>query len=234
MKRFRWLVIAFLGVGTLMLVAALLLWNETRSFVARAHQASGQVVELREVRDADDGSSTWRPVVSFTAGDDRKVTFASSFSSNPAPYDVGETVTVLYLPDEPEGARIQGFGSLWLGPLVLGGLGLVFAGIGGGIVLGARAGDQKKHYLLAYGNAIETDLQGVDRNTSVEINGKNPWRISSQWLDPRSNTVRVFHSENLWFDPTGYMKRKKITVLLDPNNPKRYQMDTSFLPEHER
>ena len=38
---------------------------------------------------------------------------------------------------------------------------------------------------MAYGNAIETEVQGVDRNTSVEINGQNPWRISSQWLGPQ-------------------------------------------------
>ena len=76
-------------------------------------------------------------------------------------------------------------------------------------------------------------MQGVDRNTSVEINGKNPWRITSQWLDPNSNTMRIFHSENLWFDPTRFVKRKQVTVLLDPNNPKRYHMDTSFLPEVE-
>jgi len=75
---------------------------------------------------------------------------------------------------------------------------------------------------------------GFDRNTGVEINGQNPWRISSQWLDPKTNMVRIFHSENLWFDPSGFMKRKKVTVLLDPNNPKRYHMDISFLPDVER
>ena len=45
--------------------------------------------------------------------------------------------------------------------------------------------------------------------------------------------MRIFHSENLWFDPTRFVKRKQVTVLLDPNNPKRYHMDTSFLPEVE-
>ena len=233
MKRFRWFVIIFLGVGALMLLGSVLFWNKTRHFLARAHQAPGTVVELREVRDSE-GSSTWKPVVAFVAGNGRRVRFADSVSSKPAAYDVGDTVTVLYLPDEPEEAHIRGFSSLWLGVAVLGGLGLAFCGIGGGILLGVRAGEKKKHYLMAYGNAIETEVQGVDRNTDVEINGRNPWRISSQWLDPGSNTVRIFHSENLWFDPSKFMKRKKVTVLLDPNNPKRYHMDISFLPEAER
>lgn len=216
-----------------MLLFSMLLWNKTRHFLARAQQAPGTVVELREVRDSE-GSSTWKPVVRFETASGRGVSFADSVSSKPAAYDVGEAVTVLYLPEEPEEAHIKGFSSLWLGTAILGGLGLAFSGVGGGIIYATRAGEKKKHFLMAYGNAIETDLQGVDRNTSVEINGQNPWRISSQWLDPHSNTMRIFHSENLWFDPSSFVKRKKVTVLLDPNNPKRYHVDVSFLPQVEQ
>lgn len=233
MKRFRWFVIGFLGVGLLMLFIALALWNKTRNFLARAHQASGTVVELIEVRD-NEGSSLWKPVVAFTDDRGRKTRFTDSVSSRPAAYDVGEAVTVLYLPGETGEVHIKGFSSLWLGTSILGGIGFVFTAIGAGIVFANRAGEKKKHYLMAYGTAIETEIQGVDRNTGVEINGQNPWRISSQWLDPKSNTVRIFHSENLWFDPSSFMKRKKVTVLLDPNNPKRYHMDISFLPDIER
>ncbi|HKU90636.1 MAG TPA: DUF3592 domain-containing protein [Steroidobacteraceae bacterium] len=234
MKKFRGFIIIFLGIGVLMLSIAALLWNHTRSFLARAQETTGTVVELREVRDKDGGSSTWKPVVKFTTARGRNITFAESFSSSPAPYDVGEPVTVLYLPDEPEEARIRGFGSLWLGATIVGGIGLVFTLIGGGILFANRTGERKKHYLMAYGNAIETEVQGVERNTSLEINGKHPWRIASQWLDPGSNAVRIFYSENLWFDPSSFVKRKQVTVLLDPNNPKRYHMDVSFLPELER
>jgi uncharacterized protein DUF3592 len=233
MKKFRWFVIAFLGVGALMLVIAVLLWNSTRNFLARAKETTGTVVELLEVRDKDGGSSTWKPVVRFTSRDDGEITFAASFSSKPAPYDIGEHVTVLYLADDPREARIKGFSSLWLGVSILGGMGLAFGAIGGGILLGTRAGEKKKHYLMAYGNAVETEVQGVERNTSLEVNGKHPWYITSQWHDPRSNTLRIFHSENLWFDPTKFVTRKQVTVLLDPNNPKRYHMDVSFLPELE-
>jgi len=233
MKRFRWFVIIFLGVGLLMLFGALMFWNKTRGFLARAHQASGTVVELIETRD-NEGSSMWKPVVAFTDDNGHKTRFTDSVSSRPAAYDVGEAVTVLYLPGKAGEAHIKGFSSLWLGATILGGLGVIFTGIGAGIVFATRAGEKKKHYLMAYGNAIETEVQGVDRNTGVEINGQNPWRISSQWLDPKTNMVRIFHSENLWFDPSGFMKRKKVTVLVDPNNPKRYHMDISFLPDVER
>jgi len=231
MNKPRVLSCIFLGIGVLMLIGALLLWNSTRRFIANADTAQGKVIELIEVRDEDDGSITYKPVVTFEAPTGKSITFTASFSSKPAPYDVGESVEVLYAPDDPHDARIRGFGSLWLGPTILGGLGIVFAGIGGGMLLARRMDDRKKNFLMAYGNAIQTDFQGVERNTSLKINGRNPWRITSQWLDPASNKLRVFHSENLWFDPTRFATAKTVTVLLDPKNPKRYHMDVSFLPE---
>jgi hypothetical protein len=233
MKFLRVFSYAFLGVGLLMLVIAFFLWNNTRGFLAHAQEAQGTVVELVEVRDSDGGSSTWKPRVKYATPGGEEITFNASFSSNPAPYQVGEAVPVLFSPQDPREARIKGYSSLWLGPTILSGLGLVFAAIGGGILLARRLGRRKREYLMAYGNAIETDVQGVERNTSLEVNGKNPWRIASQWLEPGSSKLRVFHSENLWFDPTRFVTQKQVTVLLDPANPKRYYMDVSFLPELE-
>jgi hypothetical protein len=230
MKKFRGFIYVFLGIGILMLILALVLWSKTRGFIARAASTQGTVTELVEVRDDDDGSLTFKPVVKFVAASGEEISFTSSYSSRPAPYDVGETVEVIYLPGD---ARIKGFGSLWFGPLILGVLGTVFAAIGSSILFIGRADARKAKYLMAYGDAIQTDLQGVTHNTSLTVNGRHPWRITSQWLDPVSNKVRVFNSANLWFDPTRFVTARQVTVLLDPKDPKRYHMDVSFLPERE-
>jgi hypothetical protein len=229
MKTLRLISWLFPLIGGLLLVGALLLWNNTRQFVASAYTAQGKVVELIEKRDSD--GVTYSPVVRFTAPDGREVTYTESFSGNPAPYDPGDGVEVLYSREQPGKARIKGFMSLWLGPVILGGMGAVFTAIGGGILVAQRTGKRRKDYLMAYGTAIQTDFQGVERNTSLEVNGRNPWRITSQYLDPVTRKLRVFHSENLWFDPEKYVTSKQLTVLLDPKNPKRYHMDVSFLPE---
>jgi hypothetical protein len=63
------------------------------------------------------------------------------------------------------------------------------------------------------------------------VNGRSPYHIISQSPDPASNTVRVFESENIWFDPSEYIKEETIDVLVDPNNPRKYVMDISFLPK---
>jgi hypothetical protein len=229
--KFRKFAYIAIGIGVLMLFISLVLWNKTRQFVARATTAPGVVTDLIVVRDKDGGSDTYKPEVKFSTADGREITFTSSFSSRPPAYDVGEAVEVLYLPREPQEARINGFGSLWLGCVILAGLGAVFALIGGSIFLSGRFGAQKRKYLMAYGNAIQTDVQGVDRNTSLAVNGRHPWRITSQYLDPTTNKLRIFHSQNLWFDPEKFVTSKQVTVLLDPKNPKSYHMDVSFLPE---
>jgi hypothetical protein len=231
MKKIGWGTYLFAGIGLAMLVGAAVLVLNTRKFIATAARGPGKVVELREVRDTDDGSITYKPVVTFTSPGGTSVTFESSFSSRPPAYSVGETVDVLFAPDDPSDARINGFGSLWFGPLILSILGAVFAAVGGGIILFRRRSERHKKWLMAYGDAIRTDFQGIERNTSLKVNGRSPWRIVSQWQNPESAKLHVFRSENLWFDPTQFVTAKQVTVLLDPKNPQRYYMDVSFLPQ---
>jgi hypothetical protein len=228
MKKFRGFVYGFLGVGIFLLLLALALWNKTRGFVARAATAQGTVTELIEVRDSDGSSSTFKPVVKFVTPGGEEISFTSSYSSRPPAYDVGDPVDVLFVRGD---ARIKSFGSLWSGPLILGGLGAVFAAIGLSIRRVSRANELKTAYLMAYGNAIQTDVQGVAYNTDLTVNGRHPWRITSQWLDPVTNKMRVFNSADLWFDPTRFVTSRQITVLLHPIDPQQYHMDVSFLPE---
>ncbi|MFF1699394.1 DUF3592 domain-containing protein [Streptomyces sp. NPDC058257] len=125
-------------VGTLLMVGALIAVGVSVSFLADAERAPGTVVSL-EWRDdihgvsrkqrANDGPTAY-PVVEFTSADGTPRTFRGSAGSNPPSYERGEKVEVLYRADSPEDARINGFTSLWLLPVVLGGIGLVMAGIG--------------------------------------------------------------------------------------------------------
>ena len=232
MKSVRNIIYLFLAVGALMLLGGVLLTVSAARFIARASSAPGTVIELRETRGGE-GDTLYAPVVRYSPPGSGEITFVSSMASMPPAFSVGEAVQVLYAPGDPRDARIRSFGSLWFGPLVLTTMGLIFTGGGLGFVLYRRAGEKKKNYLMAYGNAIETQFQAVERNTSLEVNGRNPWRVASQWRNPVSGNVRVFHSENLWFDPGEYVKAGKITVLLDPEDERSYHMDVSFLPKLE-
>jgi hypothetical protein len=219
----------FLVVGIAALCGGVAWGFHTRAFLARAQSAPGAVVSLETYEDGDH-TTMYKPVVQFTTSAGRETTFTGNGSHPPA-YDPGEAVTVLYDPADPDDARIKDFWSLWGGPTCLSLLGIIFAVIALGLRAATRSGAQHKEYLRVNGTPIETEVTGIERNERLEVNGVNPWRITSRGVDPATGEQRDFHSENLWFDPTGHLKVKQVTVLLDPQKPKRYYMDISFLPQ---
>lgn len=219
----------FAAVGLGMLLGALIWYRSTSTFIQEAVIAEGTVVKLVPVR--SDGSTTYRPTVRFTAAAGQVVEFSSSSSSRPPAYAVGEKVKVYYRPQEPRDAKISGFFSLWGGSLILGLMGGVFSAIGGGIFLVTFLRGHKDKQLVATGRRIDTEFQSVELNQALEVNGRNPFQIVTQWQNPATSKVHVFRGKNLWFDPSGHIKGQRITVFIDADNPKKYYMDVSFLPE---
>lgn len=142
----RWVTFGAIAFGSVFLVVGLILAGVSVSFLADAERTKGTVVAL-EWRDDDTGTSRRSrsndrpaayPVVEYTSADGTARTFRSSTGSNPPSYDEGDRVEVLYRADSPGDARINGFASLWLLPLIFGGIGLLFAGVGTGIAVAGR------------------------------------------------------------------------------------------------
>lgn len=220
----------FLLVG-LALLAGTVWWAvSTRSFVARAAVAQGTVVALAP-SSGSKNSTVYHPVVDYVLPGGQMIEIRSSAGSSPPAYSVGEKVEVLYLPDRPRDGRIRGVFSLWGGPLILGGLGLVFSGIGGGMKLASLRKSRQTADLRQQGTPVQTAFQAVRMNPSFAVNGRHPFQVVTQWLNPATGKLHVFHSDNLWFDPGELIESRKITVYLDLSNPQRYTMDLSFLPE---
>jgi hypothetical protein len=220
-------VFSLIGLG--MLVGAFFWYKSTNEFLADAITAEGTVIELRLSRSSD--STTYAPVVNFITQDGETITFVSSVSSNPPSYRVGEKADIFYLPADPYDAKLDGFFSLWGGATIVGGMGGLFFLIGSAIAILPVLKGRRDESLRRQGIPIETEFQSVERNTAYSVNGRHPFRILTQWQNPATSEVHVFHSDNLWFDPTNYIKSKRITVFVERNNPKRYFVDLSFLPK---
>ena len=95
------------------------LYQRTARFLGdTAQPATGEVVALLEGTGSD-GGTTWTP--QFTWTDDAGVerTSTTSWSSSPPAFSVGEPIDLLYDPASPEDVRVDGFFSLWLGPVIL-------------------------------------------------------------------------------------------------------------------
>ncbi|WP_447957893.1 DUF3592 domain-containing protein [Vreelandella sp. EE7] len=215
-------------VGLGLLVGAFFLYQSSAAFLDQAASAQGTVTELIRTRSED--SVTYRPVVEFTAEGGAPVEFVSPAGSNPPGYSPGERVEVLYDPTNPVDARLTGFFSAWGAPLILGGLGAAFflSGLAMFVVPGFNARNDKA--LMETGLRIESTFQGVERNTGLSVNGKNPYQVVSQWLNPATMQVHVFKSANIWFDPSTYISTDTVAVYIEQDNPKNYYMDLSFLP----
>lgn len=225
----------FLAVGVAMLVFAFNSFQSTRTFLAEAERASGTVVSLeRKVsRDSDGNRSvTYYPVVRFTTPSGTSRQFQNASGSNPPAYREGERVDVLYHPDNLADARIDGFMSVWGMAVILSALGLVFSGGTGGTLFWRLRRARIIRRVKQTGRVVRVRLEGVERNRRVRVNGRNPYRLTAQWRNPATGKVHVFFSDNLWFDPSDYLPEDgQVSVMINPDDPNQYWLDTGFLPE---
>ncbi|MGM0769095.1 MAG: DUF3592 domain-containing protein [Pseudomonadota bacterium] len=229
MKTFNTLRVIFALIGLGMLAGAFFSFQSTSSFLETATAKPGVVTDLIYSRSSD--SSAYYPVVRFEDEQGRTVEFQSSSGSNPASFSRGEGVRVLFTPGDPGSARIDGFFELWGVTLIVGGLGMAFFLVGSGmfVVPAIRSGSAAK--LRQTGHLVQCSYQGVEQNTRLVMNGRSPFQIVCQWQNPATSDVHVSRSGNLWFDPSQHIQSDSIGVYINPNNPKRYWVDTSFLPK---
>lgn len=102
-RRISWLI---LGIGGLILAGGLALgWGSLRH-VLYADRAEGEVVEIRREGDM------YAPVVRFRLANG-ETQEGKDLGSGAPDFAVGDRVTVLYMPDDPEDFRIDTFERLW-------------------------------------------------------------------------------------------------------------------------
>lgn len=220
-------IFALVGLG--LLAGAALAYRHTRQFVEIAVPAQG-VVTANVRAQGSRGRSLYYPRIRFQTADSQEISFLSNTGTMPAAYDVNDRVPVLYDPLDPHHAAVRSLVGVWLLPLILGGMGALFFAIGGTGAALQAVGARKNAWLRQNGRRIQAELTRVELNRSVSTNGLHPYRIVCQWLDPVTNQMRVFKSADMVFDPTSYIHSKTIEVLIDPDRPQRYWVDTSFLP----
>ena len=125
----------FIPIGLMLVFGAVWTVWSTKTWTAHAIEVPGKVIEMVRVRDREDTSYLFAPVVRFQTIHGSTVEFESGLRSNPPAYRTGQTVAVLYDPDEPRSAAIHGFLSLWLVPIILGFIGTVFLTVGTAMVV---------------------------------------------------------------------------------------------------
>lgn len=164
--------IVFSLAGAALLAFAATAWQETRSFIANAERTRGTVVNL--VTGSSSMSAALMPVLRFNDREGNTVVFISQTGTNPPSWKIGDTAEVLYLPEKPEGARINDFFELWGGILVKSVIGLVFLLTAGGTTLFDTLQRQRERSLRRNGIPLDATLQSGPRNTSDRAGQETP------------------------------------------------------------
>lgn len=221
---------------------------QTEKFLRTAISADGLVTTIikREYHGKYAPLTGYYPRVSFRTKEGRSVIFIPTAASGPSDYRRNQTVPIVYDPRQPQHAYIRAFKDLFGPSTSMFGAAILFFLPGIGYAIGrpvrrlanARrdrrmAAETAAEYawLLQNGRRIQAHHPRVGLNGSVTIDGSHPYRITCEWRDPATNRMRSFCSGNIPYDPTGMVSINQIDVLIDPNNPEHYMVDTSFLPQ---
>jgi len=226
----RVIIVIFAIAGIGLLTGGFLAFENVQRFVQAAAHTEG-VVTGNVRQSGYRGGSRFYPRVRFRTEDGREVSFVSNVGTRPAIYRVNDAVKVIYDPRDPNRARIRSVINLWLVPIILGALGTLFSSVAGIVGVVKIQAARKAAWLQENGLPIQAEFTRVALDRSVRVNGLHPYRIVCQWLDPTANKVYIFESAAIWFDPTAYITTKTLQVVIDRGNPRRYIVDTGFLPK---
>jgi hypothetical protein len=140
---------------------------------------------------------------------------------------------VRYERGNPLMARIDGFSSLWGAGAALGALGLALGAAGAVLAAAGLRSESRDRWVRDSGKPVSTEFHTVTRSGGAALAGRRAYRIVTRWRDPNTGVHHTFQSGDIYFDPESHASVRPIVVRIDPANPKRYWMDTTFLPEWE-
>lgn len=98
-------------------------YMSTSGFLNKAEKTYGTVLDVVERRTSD--GTMYYPVYSFVDVYGTKHKIYSKSGSYPPRYDVGDPISILYDPENPEEIKMDSFVSLWMGTIIAGVLGII-------------------------------------------------------------------------------------------------------------
>lgn len=223
MKKDRFLTIFFsifavVGIG-LLIGAVLLFVNESR-FRKTAVNITGEVVDI--VSHYSHGKSYREVFVTYTF--EGQTYEGVELMGDGINMYVGKSISLLCDPENPGRVRTES-GSL-LVTILLTVMGIVFSCVGIIPMIFAAKKKQKRKHLLANGRVLHATVERVGRNTSIAVNGQNPYVIYCSWKDEYTDVLYRFKSDNLWTDPSFlFDSSSEINVYVDGNDFSKYYVD---------
>ena len=200
-----------------------------QQFARIATRAQGTVTNVEtSIQNNSNGASRiyYTPTVEFKTPDGKDITFKGT--EERIQYVVGDLVSIMYDPANPYNAHTASSVEDSGGNLMIILVGIFFALMGLFLILRTILTIRKDRWLSRNGTAITVPILRVEQNNPAR--GALPlFSVVAQWQDPQNQKIYIFKSDPLSYDPSAYIAGKQVSVMIDPNNPNRYEMDTSSL-----
>jgi len=222
----------FMSAGVVILGSDYFVFQKTQNFLSESVQTEGLVIQLIEHTSNDSSNPMHHPLIEFQDASGQRYGFESSFGSYPPRYEVGQKIKVRFNPENPSQVHIDTFMHHWLAVVILTPLGLLFVIPGSIPWIFLYLKQRRINRLEQFGTFVSSRLLSVESDPYTTINGKHPWRIKTEWINPKTNLKCIFRSPALDFDPTRYLERDHISVRIDPDHVDNYSMDLTFLPSN--
>lgn len=127
---------ALIVMGVILLVAGLIWVYQTKNFLDKAVEAKGVIIDFVEEKTYE--GVVYRFIIQFV--DERtgeEITIVTKAGIQPRTYAyqhspefLGQEIDILYDPENPHNAMINSFLDIWLGPILVIGLGGIFSSVG--------------------------------------------------------------------------------------------------------
>lgn len=216
----------FLFVGICMLFGSVAAFISNQKFKEIAVEVQGVITEIRTYYDSDDEAhhDVWVAYSMNGSNYNEEINFYSS-----SMYE-GKEIDLLVDPSYPTRVRSVS-GNVFL-VCILGGMGLIFSGVGGG-VFGVRIHKaNKRKRLIAQEHYVYAQVTGGYMCHNYSVNGRHPYKLECKYEDVFSGITHIFESDYIWEDPQFYEGREvKVFCQSDFNGD--YYVDLESLTAYE-
>ena len=166
-----------------------------------------------------------RVTVDFKTTDEKEVTATASSRTN---FSKGDKVQIWYDTDIPQKIDFGDTIRYNMRGVVIGGFVFLFFFY---LFIKYSLRERANRNLVRSGLKVPAEFVSISRNEKYRMGDKNPWVINCRWTDKSSNKEYSFVSKDYTIDPSPYLGgRNHIDVYIDPADPGKYFMDTSYMP----
>ena len=177
MRILKSLAIAFTIIGLVLVTYSTLNYFNTKKFLKISAKATGVIVDFKTI--GEGLKAKHFPKIKYTTSNGDSIIFFSPLRTD---FQKGDSVKIRYINDGGTShSRIDSQASLWFYTIYNGFFGIISLTIGIVLSLLIFKKYKKIKKIKKIGKKIQADFEKIEKDKSVKINFRNPYKIICSW-----------------------------------------------------